>query len=243
MAHLVVVRGLTYTNWSQVFKRWLMPTYRASFRWTGNRADSEDATAWTLLNVADRLQLPELVHVVDDGVAELAVEAVTRHWVERYGFQGVRCAELLGSEATIPLDTYFHGLTAEMRLFLVLRFLRRRSPEAIAAQLRIAPDEARRRILAALARVAQRIGFSPVSSECPQLAHVSAYVDDIVARRRPIRFEVVPEAWPMIVAAGHIQAAIAGNDLPVKGFTRSLERRLELRSGRGLVTRLRIWSA
>ncbi len=126
MTHLVVVRGLTYTNWSQVFQRWLMPAYRASFRWTGNRADSEDATAWVLLNLADRLQLPELVPVVDDGVAELAAEAVTRHWVERYGFQRVRCAELLGSEAIVPLYMYFHRLTAEMRLFLVLRFLRRR---------------------------------------------------------------------------------------------------------------------
>jgi hypothetical protein len=105
--------------------------------------------------------LPELVEVVDDRGAELAVEAVTRHWVERYGFQPERCAEMLGSEAPVPLDTYFHGLTAEMRLFLVLRFLRRRSPEAIAAQLRVGPDETRRRILAALAGVAQRIGFRP----------------------------------------------------------------------------------
>src|SRR5260370_27199500 len=119
MAHLVVVRGLTYTNWSQVFKRWLMPAYRASFRWTGNRADSEDATAWTLLNVADRLQLPELVRVVDHGVAELAVEAVTRHWVERFGFHGPGSPELLGSAAAVPLPTHFHGLTAEVRLFLV----------------------------------------------------------------------------------------------------------------------------
>jgi len=52
-----------------------------------------------------------------------------------------------------------------------------------------------------------------------------------------------PVAGAMIVAAGHIQAAIAGNDLPVKGFTRSLERRLEPRPGRGLVTRIRIWCA
>ena len=243
MTHLAVVRGLTYTNCSQVFERWLMPTYKNAFRWTGNRADSENATAWVLLNLADHLQLPELVEVVDYHVLDLAQEAITRHWVDRYGFSRVRCAEMFASEATPQLDTFFHGLTAEMRLLLVLRFLRRRSPEAIATQLRIGPGEARRRILGALVRVAERIGFPPGSNESPQGAEVSAYVEDIVARRRPLRFEVVPEAWPAMIAAGHLQAAIAGNDLPVKGFIRSLERQLEQRSGRRLVTRLRIWSA
>jgi hypothetical protein len=130
-----------------------------------------------------------------------------------------------------------------MRLFLVLRFLRRRSPEAIAAQLRIRPESARLRILLALAQVAQRIGLPRGSGEPQQVAHVSAYVEDIVARRKPVRFEVAPEAWPMMVAAAHIQAAIAGNHLPVKSFIRSLERRIDERSGRRLVTRLRIWSA
>jgi hypothetical protein len=243
MAHLAVVRGLTYTNCSQVFKRWLMPTYRTSFRWMGNRADSEDATAWVFLKTADYLRLPELVQVVDDRILDLALEAGTRHWVERYGFLRVRCEEMLASEATVPLETLFDGLTAEMRLLLVLRFLRRRSPEAIAAQLRIRPEAARRRMLAALASVAQRIGLPIRSSEFQQVAHLSAYVDDIVARRRPVRFDVDPEAWPVMIAAGHIQAAIAGNDLPAKGFIRSLERRLEEHANRGLVTRLRIWSA
>ena len=243
MAHLAVVRGLTYTNCSQVFKRWLMPTYRTSFRWTGNRADSEDATTWVFLNAGDHLRLPELVQVVDDHVLDLTLEAATRHWLERYGIRCVIGAEVSAPEATVPLDSLFDGLTAEMRLLLVLRFLRRRSPEAIAAQLRVSPDAARRRILAALAGVAQRIGLPPRSSDSPQVAQVSAYVDDIVARRRPVRFEVDPEAWPAMVAAGHVQAAIAGNDLPGKGFIRSLEGRLEERSGRRVVTRARIWSA
>jgi hypothetical protein len=243
MTHLAVVRGLTYTSYSQVFKRWLMPTYRTSFRWTGNRADSEDATAWALLNTANRIQLPELVQVVDDHVLDLALEAITRHWVERYGIPRFRCAALCGSEVTAPLDSLFDGLTAEMRLLLVLRFLRRRSPEAIAAQLRMRPEEARRRIIAALTRVAQRIGFPPGSNESGQVAQVSAYVEDIVARRRPVRFEVVPEAWPVMIAAGHIHAAIAGNDLPANGFIRALEQRLAECSERRLVTRPRIWSA
>jgi hypothetical protein len=243
MAHLAVVRGLTYTNCSQVFKRWLMPTFRTSFRWTGNRADSEDATTSVFLNVGDHLRLPELVQVVDDHVLDLTLEAVTRHWFDRYGIAGVGPADVSGPEAAIPIDSLFEDLTAEMRLLLVLRFLRRRSPEAIAAQLRVRPEAARRRILAALAGVAQRIGLPPPSSESPQVSAVSAYVDDIVARRRPARFEVNPEAWPAMIAAGHIQAAIAGNDLPGKGFIRSLESRLEERSGRGVVTRPRIWSA
>ncbi len=243
MTHLAVVRGLTYTNCSQVFKRWLMPTYGTGFRWTGNRADSEDLTARVFLNTANHLELPELVQVVDESVLDLVLEAVTRHWVERYGIPRVRCAAFCGSEVTAPLDSLFDGLTAEMRLLLVLRFLRRRAPEAIAAQLRIRPEEARRRILAALTRVAERIGFPPGSNEPRQVAQVSAYVEDVVARRRPVRFEVVPEAWPAMIAAGHIQAAIAGNDLPAKGFVRSLERRLEERVRRELVTRPRIWSA
>ena len=243
MTHLEIVRGLTYTNCSQVFERWLMPTYGTSFRWTGNRADSEDLTARVFLNTADHLQLPELVQVVDDCVLDLVLEAVRRYWVERYGIPRVRCAAICESQVTVPLDSLFDGLTAEMRLLLVLRFLRRRAPEAIAAQLRIRPVEARRRILAALTRVAQRIGFPPGSNESRQVAHVSAYVEDIVARRRPVRFEVVPEAWPVMIAAGHIQAAIAGNDLPAKGFVRSLERRLAESSERRLVTRPRIWSA
>jgi hypothetical protein len=243
MTHLAVVHGLMYTNCSQVFKRWLMPTYRASFRWTGNRADSEDATSWALLNTANHLQLPELVQVVDDHVLDMALEAATRHWVERYGIQRERCTAFCGSEATPSLDSLFEGLTAEMRLLLVLRFLRRRSPEAIAAQLRIRPEEAGRRILAALTRVAQRVGFPPGPNETRQVTHVSAYVEDIVARRRPVRFEVAPEAWPAMIAAGHVQAAIAGNDLPAQGFIRSLERRLMECSERRLVTRPRIWSA
>src|SRR5690348_7476191 len=100
MTNLAVVRGLTYTNCSQVFKRWLMPTYRTSFRWTGNRADSEDATTWVFLNASDHLQLPELVQVVDDHVLDLTLEAVTRHWLDRYGIAGVGGREMFALDAT-----------------------------------------------------------------------------------------------------------------------------------------------
>jgi hypothetical protein len=244
MAHLEVVPGLTYTNCSQVFERWLMPVYKAGFRWTGNRADSQDLTAWVFSCVAEHLPLPGSVHVVDDGVRELTVEAIARHWRDRYGLPQMMCAEVNATEARVALEALTDGLTAEMRLLVVLRFLRRRSPEAIGGQLRIRPEDARRRILAALARVAQRIGLAPgPSGVLPQGSQVSDYVEDVVARRRPVRFEVDPEAWPVMVAAGHVQAAIAGNDLPVKGFIRSLERQLDERVETGFVTGSRIWCA
>src|SRR5690348_9964748 len=109
MTHLAVIRGLTYTSCSQVFKRWLVPTYRNSFRWMGNHADSEDVTAWVFLNMGDHAQLPELVQVVDDRVLDLALEAVARHWFERYGIPRVRWAATCPSEATAPLETLFDG--------------------------------------------------------------------------------------------------------------------------------------
>ena len=243
MAHLAVVRGLIYTNLTEVFNRWLMPTYRTAFRWTGNRVDSEDATTWVFLTLAAHLRLPELVQVVDDDVVDASLEAVTRHWCDRYGIARVRCAEIRGSEETPGLESLFDGLTAEMRLALVLRFVRRRSPATIATQLNIRPEAVRRRIIGALARVAQRIGLQVESSEPVQTDQVSGYIDDVVARRRPVRFEVLPEAWPPMIGAGHVQAAIAGNDLPAHEFVRTLEQRLEDRARRGFVTDLRIWSA
>src|SRR5689334_8763453 len=227
MAHLEVVPGLAYTNSSQVFERWLMPVYGACFRWTGNRADSQDLTTSVFSCVAEHLQPPGEVHVVDAGVRELAVEAIARHWRDRYGLPQTTSAEVTATAARMAFGALTGGLTAEMRLVLVLRFLRRRSPEEIAAQLRTHPDDARRRVLSALAQVAQRIGISPAAGEFAQGAQASAYVEDVVARRRPVRFRVVPEAWPVMAAAGHVQASIAGNDLPVKGFIRSLERRLD----------------
>jgi hypothetical protein len=72
---------------------------------------------------------------------------------------------------------------------------------------------------------------------------VSTYIDDLIARRRPLRFEVRRAAWPPMLGAGHVQAAIAGNDLPAQGFVRSLERRLSAGWTRRPVTDIRIWSA
>lgn len=240
MTHLAVVRGLTYTNFSQVCNRWLFPTYRTAFRWTGNRVDAEDIITWTLQDVAGYLRLPDLVQVVDDKVVDATLEAVKRHWDDRYGIAYAIQDEIDASEGTPTLESLFEGLTAEMRLLLVLRFIRRRSPAAIAAQLRVRPEAARRRIFEALALVAQHIGLPAASAWPLQADDVSTYIDDLIARRRPLRFEVSRAAWPPMVAAGHVQAAIAGNDLPAQGFVRSLLRRLQAGWGTRLVTDVRI---
>jgi len=240
MPHLAVVRGLTYTNFSQVFNRWLIPSYRTAFRWTGNRVDAEDIVTWTFRDVAGNLHLPDLVQVVGDQVADTTVEAVTRHWDDRYGIDPIA---ITTSEETPALETLFDRLTPEMRLLLVLRFIRRRSPEAIAAQLLIRPDAAKRRIIEGLAMVAERIGVPAASGAPSQADRVSAYIDDLIARRRPLRFDARPESWPPMAGAAHLQAAIAGNDLPAQVFIRSLERRLQAVWGRRVVTGVRIWSA
>jgi len=244
MTHLAVVRGLTYTSFSQVFNRWLIPTYRTAFRWTGNRVDTEEVVTWTFRDIAESVRLPDLVQVVDDHVVDATAEAVTRHWEDRYAIAHIRRVEVYTSDETSTLDSLFDGLTAELRLLLVLRFLRGRSPAAIAAQLRISPEAASRRIIQALALVAQHIGLPAAPRGRLQVDQVSSYLGDLIARRRPLRFEASPEAWPPMAAAGHIQAAIAGNDLPQQGFVRSLERSLETGWGRRrFVTDVRIWSA
>ena len=224
-----------YTDPAQVMSRWLIPTYRTAFRWTGNRVDSQDVTEWALLTVAQDLRLPELVQAVDEQAASMATDAVVRHWSDRYGLRP-RCDEVsaidaLGARLSRPtLNSLFDGLTAEMRLALVLRFLRRRSPAAIGAQLGMRTDAAARRVIAALSLVAEHLGFASITDGSVQAGHLAAYVDDLVGRRRPVRFDVMPEAWPVMIAASQVQAAIAGNDLPERGFVGSLQRRLRLAS-------------
>lgn len=129
-------------------------------------------------------------------------------------------------------------LTAEMHLALVLRFVRRRTSAAIATQLRVSVQEANRRIFVALGQVAERIALPGLSGIPKDLDDISGFVADLVARRRPARFDIRSGTLPLIVAACHIQAAIAGNDLPTQRFVRSLES-----STRRFVTELRIWSA
>jgi hypothetical protein len=250
---LSVIRGLTYVEPGQVFNRWFLPTYQASFRWTGNRSDAEDATTWVFMNAVGAVHLPELVSVVDEVVADATLEAASRHWCEQYGVIRLRCAEIhafeagLSGRASLTLEALVEGLSADMRLVIVLRFLRKRNMSAIATQLGVPARDANALLLTALSRVAEWMGFdSAESGRQVQAGQVAAFVADLVGWRRPLRFEATPSAWAALLSATHLQAAVAGNDLPTARFVRSLEdcfeARRTARSGR-LVTNLRIWSA
>jgi hypothetical protein len=245
---LTVITGHTYWEQSQVFKRWLLPTYQASFLWTGNGSDAEDATTWVFKSVATRTRLPELVSTVDDRVAEATHEAVERHWSDRYGVGRRRCSEIssyemaLSGRPAMTLAELSDGLSAEMRLVIVLRFLRRRPLGAIAAQLGVPPGRINARLLTALLAVAKRIGLDAPAGET-QADQVAAFVDDLIGKRKPLRFEASPPAWTAMLAAAHIQAAVAGNNLPAMQFVRSLEEALTTGGSRRRVTHMRIWTA
>jgi len=241
---LTVIPGLTYRDQSQVFKRWLLPTYQRSFLWTGNQPDAEDATTWIFNNLAARARLPEPVTAVDNRVVDATLEAASRHWSYRYGVARPRCSEVaavefaLAGRPAMTLAELSDRLSAEMRLMIVLRFLRRRPLAAIAEQLGATPTTANVCMYTALSAVADRIGFDMPAGKA-EADQVVAFVDDLVAKRRPLRFEAGPQVWPALAAAAHIQAAVAGNNLPRIRFVRSLEDTLKLRP----VTHLRIWTA
>jgi hypothetical protein len=226
---LRVVAGLTYRERSQIFNRWLVPIYQTSIRWTGNRLDAEDATIWVLVNEMSRVKLPELVHVVDERLIETTLEAICRHWSERYGISPLRCYSIHATEAAsigqppLSFDALTDRLTADRRLVIVLRFLRGRTPSAIATQFGMAAGASAELLFQALSDVAGRMGLDPDPTDLGQVKQVAAFVGDLVARRRPFRFEATPGTWAALLAATHIQAAIAGNDLPRLRFVRSLE--------------------
>jgi DNA-directed RNA polymerase specialized sigma24 family protein len=244
---LVVIRGLTYTDAAQIFNRWLVPTYQAAFRWMGNRPDSEDATAEVFSNLLISLPLPAEVRLVDVQVTDAALRAVARYWAARYDVGRAQWSEIHTAEAVgrppSTLDALFEGLSGQMRLVLVLRFLRKRSLAAIAEQLGIRQAIARSTMIAALTDVAERIGLPPEPAGVAQEECLTAFVDGLIAGARPLRFDVDPRAWPALVGATHVQAAIAGNDLPERRFVGMIERRLRTAEEPGSVTSLRSWSA
>jgi hypothetical protein len=226
---LTIVAGLTYRERPQVLNRWLVPAYQISVRWTGDRLDAEDATTWVLINEMRRLHLPELVQVVDERVAEATLEAVGRHWSERYGVSPVRCSSIRATEVAtvgqpaLSFDALTDRLTADQRLAIVLRFLRSRTPSSIATQLGLSAGASANLLFRALSEVAGRLGLDAEPSDLAQVDQVAAFVGDLIARRRPLRFEAAPGAWAALLAATHVQSAIAGNDLPRVRFVRSLE--------------------
>jgi sigma-70-like protein len=251
---LTVIRGLTYIARSQVFSRWFLPVYQTSFRWTGNPSDTEDATTWVFMNAIGQVNLPELVTVVDEIAADATLEAAGRHWCDRYGVFRLRCSEIHAFEAGLSgrsaqtLETLVEGLSAELRLVIVLRFLRKRTMSTIAAQLGVPPRSANVLLHTALSKVAGGMGLDEADrGDLAQAGQVAAFVGDLVARRRPLRFEAAPSAWMTLLAATHLQAAVAGNDLPSARFVRSLEQSFEapqrIARARSHVTNLRIWSA
>lgn len=238
MVRLAIVRGPTYTDMAQVRSRWLIPTYATVFRWTGNRVDAEDLAGWIFHNIGGGFHPPQLVQVVEERLAELTSEAIARHWSDRYGVAGLNLTTSTLTDSRTTVESLLADLTAEMHLTLVLRFVRRRTSAAIADQLRVSVQEANRRIFVALRQVAERIALLGLSGIPQDLDDASGFVADLVARRRPARFEVRSGTWPLMVAACHIQAAIAGNDLPTQRFVRSL-----VSSTRTFVSERRIWSA
>ena len=238
MVRLEVVCGLTYSDMGQVRRRWLIPTYAIAYRLTGNRADAEDLTAWIFHNLGRAFSGPETCHIVEEQLAELTSEAIHRHWSDRYSVAGVTYAGSALSDSRPTLEHLSAGLTAEMHLILVSRFARRQSLGTIANRLGVSIREADRRIFGALTQVAERIALPRMFKIPQELDRVSDFVNDLVARRRPVRFEARQGTWPIMVAACHVQAAIAGNDLPTRQFVRSMEA-----PPRRFVTELRISSA
>ena len=69
------------------------------------------------------------------------------------------------------------------------------------------------------------MGFGPALDDPSQATEVAAFIDHLVTRRRPPRFEATAAAFQALLAATCVHAAIAGNDLPRARFMRSLSER------------------
>jgi len=226
---LRVLAGHTYREPLQVFGRCLMPVYQTSYRWTGNRLDAEDATAWVFINEFRRLDLPRTVMAVEDQLIEATVEAIGKHWTERYGVSRLRWSAFHAVEvaapwrSTLSLRALLDPLPGDLRLVIVLRFLRRRSVGQIAAQLGVGPPEAAILIFTALGMIGVEMGLGPSLDDTSQAREVETFVEHLVSRRRPQRFEANAATFQALLAATCVHASIAGNDLPRARFVRSLE--------------------
>jgi DNA-directed RNA polymerase specialized sigma24 family protein len=229
---LEVLSGHTYREPSDIFNRCLMPVYQTAYRWTGNRPDAEDATTWVVNHTLRNLQLPGAVAAVDQALIEATSDAIGRHWSERYGISPLRWSAFHAAEvaapwrSTLSLRALLDALPGDMRLVIVLRFLRRRSLGQVAAQLGLTTQAAAVLLFRALTLIAVELGFDQSSEDSVQAPQLANFVDHLVARRQPGRFEAAPATFNALLAATHVHACIAGNDLPQTRFVRSLEQGL-----------------
>src|ERR1700736_1229483 len=101
-----------------------MPVYQTSYRWTGNWLDAEDATAWVFINEFRRLDLPRTVMAVDDQLIDATVEAIHRHWGERYGVSRLRRSAFHAVNvvarwrSTLSLRALLDALPGDLRLII-----------------------------------------------------------------------------------------------------------------------------
>jgi DNA-directed RNA polymerase specialized sigma24 family protein len=223
-----VLAGHTYREPVQVFNRCLMPVYQTSYWWTGNRPDAEDVTTRVFINGFRSLDLPQTVIKVHDELIEATIETIGQHWTERYGVSPQRWSTVRAGEVAAPLRStlslraLLDPLPGDLRLVTVLRFLRRRTVDQIAAQLGLSQPAAAILMFRALSRIGTEMGFGASVDDTSQASELAKFVDHLVMRRRPVRFEATPAAFQAMLAATCVHASIAGNDLPRPRFVRSL---------------------
>jgi len=191
--------------------------------------DAEDVTTWVFINEVTRLDLPRSVPAVDDQLIEATVHSIGKHWTERYGISSLRWSALHAGEvaapwrSTLSLRALLDPLPGELRLVTVLRFLRRRTVNQIAAQLGTSPPAAAVLIFKALGEIGAEMGFGPAREDISQAGEVATFVDNLITRQRPMRFEATPASFQALLAATCVHAAIAGNDLPRARYVLSLQ--------------------
>jgi DNA-directed RNA polymerase specialized sigma24 family protein len=223
-----VLAGHTYREPVQVFNRCVMPVYQTSYRWTGNRPDAEDVTTSVLVGAFPNLDLPQTVIKVHDMLVEATIETIGKHWTERYGVSPQRWSTVQAGEVAAPLRStlslraLLDPLPGDLRLVTVLRFLRRRTVDQIAAQLGVSSAAAAVLMFRALSSIGAEMGFGDSGDDTSQAGELARFVDHLVMRRRPLRFEATPATFQAMLAATCVHASIAGNDLPSPRFVRSL---------------------
>jgi len=228
MPDLSVVRGLTYSDRSQLLNRRLVPSYRNFFRWLGSAPDAEDATCWLFDATVSSLRLPAPVEKVNGRLHRATIQALGLHWAAGYGVSATSWAAiaarapLAGGAAEVSLRTLLDPLPAELRLLVALRIVRRLPIEAVARRLRLSPAGAKLLLFEGLTGIGVSIGLPDASATIVQAGLVARFVDDLSGGRRTARFECAPTTLTALLAAAHVQAAIPGNDLPSPRFVRRM---------------------